>query len=89
MPSDAKVNNQKRDKLPTRALLTARAPALRMNWELLYDRFRPRFALEARRFMGAAQFSGSRQSFDELFRAFSEAIEVTAIQRSVPRWEPK
>lgn len=88
MPSDAKVNNQKRDKLPSRALLTARAPALRSNWELLYNRYRFRFALEAQRFMGSGEFSGGRQSFDELFRAFSEAVEVTALQRSVPRWEP-
>ncbi len=88
LPSDPKVNNQKRDKLPEQKLLAARKSAITGNWQIMYETYRSRFSLEAGRLIGSRTFTGTAADFNNLFHALTESVEITALQRSVPRWTP-
>ncbi len=83
LPSHPKVNGDKSDKLPTRELLRARRDAIAHCWTLAREAFPRRFAAEAR-----AQTGLESPDLAALFDALAEAVEVTAIQRACPRWEP-
>jgi SAM-dependent methyltransferase/SOS-response transcriptional repressor LexA len=85
-PAKPDVNNAKRDQLPTQRLLQSRRGSLIDCWELLYDAYPDRFMREAAGLCGGSISTSNWQA--PLFSRFAEAIEVTATQRSVPRWDP-
>jgi hypothetical protein len=91
LPADPKVNNRKRDLLPARNLLIHRKDVIMDYW----DRFTAsdiagvkkvdqRFKNEYGRFTGKLFGSDWHET---LFAAVVEAVEFTAIQRGVGRWE--
>ena len=86
LPADSKVNNAKRDKLPARDLVLQRKDAFVYCWEALYETYDKRFEYETRKFVGERYSKSNWKNL--LFNTFAEAVEVTAIQRGVPRWDP-
>lgn len=87
LPARHEENNAKRDKLPTQRLLQRRRDAVIGHWEALRTAFPERFDREAANLCGVPHFA-QRDWQAGLFSRFSEAVEFTAVQRSVPRWEP-
>jgi SAM-dependent methyltransferase len=83
LPVHAQVNQRKADLLPTTRLLEACRPAILGCWQLTRQAYPRRFAGEAR-----AQLGNESQDLGALFSALVEAVEITALQRAVPRWEP-
>lgn len=83
LPSHTRVNQAKSDKLPTRDLLRARRHAIVHAWSLGRDAFPRRFAEEVH-----AQTGEHDADLGRLFDALVESVEVTALQRSCPRWAP-
>ncbi len=78
------VNNQKRDRLPSRDLLSDRKECLIHYWEALRERYRLRFDREACSIMGFVKTPDNWHTL--LFNIIAEAIEITAIQRGCERW---
>lgn len=85
LPADSKVNGQKSDRLPSRELVRNRRDCIVHYWAQVNDAFPARFEYEAEKFMGA-QFDRSNWE-TRLFATFAEAVEVTAVQRGVERWD--
>lgn len=85
-PARPDVNNAKRDHLPSQRILQKRRDALIGCWEMLHAAYPERFMREASGLWGGLIPSGNWQA--PLFSRFAEAIEITATQRSVPRWDP-
>ena len=85
MPADRKVNGSKSDKLPTGELLISRQYAVQGNWERLRTKFPEPFDLQAYHLLGKPLTTSSGWKA-ELFSRLREAVEVTAIQRGVVRW---
>lgn len=85
-PANAAANNAKSDRLPTADLLRRRRGSIIGCWELLSAAYPSRFEREASRFVGRAALPPSWQAL--CFSRFAEAVESTAIQRQVDRWEP-
>lgn len=83
LPAAPSVNAQKRDRLPTRSLLLSRRSAILECWATLRDAYPRRFATELGRLAG-----DEGADTDTGFDALCEAVEVTALQRSVVRWAP-
>ncbi len=81
-PANSAVNQSKSDRLPTADLLLRRRDSIIGCWELLSGAYPDRFKREAAR----AALPSSWQSL--CFSRFAEAVEATAIQRQVDRWEP-
>jgi phage repressor protein C with HTH and peptisase S24 domain len=88
LPADPKVNNQKRDKLPSHDLLLARKDCIVDYWEKMYEAFENRFEFESSKFAGKHAFE-TKNWENKLFAALTEATEITAIQRGIVRWEPE
>ncbi len=88
LPATRAANNSKRDRLPTRRLLYRQRDSVTGYWEALRGAHPPRFEREACRFGGSTVFSGSDWQ-GRLFEALAEAVEVTAVQRGVERWQPE
>lgn len=83
LPADPKVNNRKRDLLPSKNLLMDRKEVIKEYWDKLNVSLDWRFKNEIRKFTG----KDYRMDWHEtLFAAVVEAIEFTAIQRGVGRW---
>ena len=87
VPTDAKVNLNKSDKLPTSQLLVERRPAISQAWDTLRDQLPMVFDVQATHLLGE-QLPAIGRWHDILFARLREAIEVTAAQRGVERWEP-
>lgn len=85
--ADPKVNLNKSDKLPTRALLWERQPTLIRSWEVLRDHLPVPFEQQAQHLLGE-RLGCVGQWQTTLFARLSDAIEVTAVQRGVERWQP-
>lgn len=86
-PIDSVVNNRKRDRLPTSVLVKRRKSFIVDYWQLLRLNRPARFDYEMARFTGLSTFEpGNWES--RLFSFFLEAIEYTALQRGIERWEP-
>jgi SAM-dependent methyltransferase/phage repressor protein C with HTH and peptisase S24 domain len=85
-PARPDVNNAKRDLLPAQLVLQKRHDAIIGCWEILHAAFPDRFLREAAGLCGGTIPPGNWQA--PLFSRFAEAIEITATQRSVPRWDP-
>ncbi len=86
MPALPIINSQKRDRLPTHDLMTARKDCMVLYWERLREIHKQRFDTEAVKVIGSASLSRNWQ--DMLFGSVVEAIEVTAIQKGCERWRP-
>ena len=86
-PADSKINNRKRDKLPTLNLVEKSRDRLMYYWEMLNDHLHDIFISDFRRFTGRPGMPAGGWKLP-LYRAFSEAVETTAARRGVERWEP-
>ena len=87
LPAARTVNNQKRDRLPTRSLVLARKPLIIDYWTCMRKAHPERFAFEIEKLVGAGQGASGNWE-NRLFNAVAEAVEFTALQRGVERWEP-
>ena len=87
LPASPSANNEKRDRLPTFDLLRARKTCIIEYWTMLRALHPVRFAFEVGRLAGPAVARGDNWE-NGLFGALTEAVEFTAIQRGVERWEP-
>ncbi|HSA15257.1 MAG TPA: HNH endonuclease, partial [Spirochaetota bacterium] len=83
LPADPKVNNRKREKLPSRELLKSRRDIILGYWDLIREQYPSRFTNEYR-IMTGNPFNTNWQN--SLFSSISEAVEITALQRGVERW---
>ncbi|MGC9490954.1 MAG: methyltransferase domain-containing protein [Thermovirgaceae bacterium] len=86
-PASTSANRAKRDKLPTHRLILARKKAIQEIWQMQHDAFPNRFDTESSSFAGI-DLTEKVDWPESLFSFFSEAVEVTAIQRGAERWEP-
>ncbi|NCD34553.1 MAG: methyltransferase domain-containing protein [Spartobacteria bacterium] len=87
LPATKTANNAKRDKLPSRELVFSRKDCIIHYWEQMKDAYEHRFAFETSKFVGKSLESANNWQ-NSLFSAFSEAVEITAIQRGTQRWQP-
>lgn len=87
-PAASAANREKRDRLPTRRLLEHRRGTIQETWEAVSSRWPARFFHEAKVF-GEALDARATSWPDRLFRLFCEAMEITALQRGVDRWDPE
>jgi hypothetical protein len=85
VPADPKVNLSKSDKLPASELLQLRRPAILQMWELLRERLPDTFDRQAGHLIGG-QLPYSQGWKTTMFARYREAIELTGLQRGVPRW---
>jgi len=86
-PADSKVNNSKRDKLPSRKLINSCKKRIFNYWDMYYEEASNLFLHQAGNFCGS-RFTGlTNNTRESLFSAFSETVETAAEQRGVERWE--
>ncbi len=85
LPTESKVNGQKKGKLPAQELVKRRRDCIVGYWEQINQAYPARFKYEAEKFVGTVNFESTNWK-NRLFSTFSEAIEITAIQRGVERW---
>jgi SAM-dependent methyltransferase/SOS-response transcriptional repressor LexA len=87
LPADPKVNNRKRDKLVTRAVLFERGDDIIRNWRFVRSAMPDRFDFEISRTLLGRNFPEAQWEWPAL-SALAEAVETLAIQRNLERWEP-
>jgi SAM-dependent methyltransferase/SOS-response transcriptional repressor LexA len=87
LPASPAVNNQKRDRLPSRSLVLKRKDCMIHYWTLMRDHHPERFAFEVGRLAGV-EVARADNWENRLFGAVAEALEFTAVQSGVERWEP-
>mgnify|MGYP006266506289 FL=1 len=86
LPASPKVNNAKRDRLPTRPLIERRRDAIVEAWEMLFEAERGLFLEHAGSFTGHNVHEFGRREQDDLFSTFKDAVEYTARNRVAERW---
>jgi SAM-dependent methyltransferase/SOS-response transcriptional repressor LexA len=87
-PAHARINNQKRDSIPTWNLVQHQRDLIIQVWRTLHEQHPHRFEREAMTLLGRETFDKSRWEL-LLFSRFAESMESTAIQRGSARWEPE
>lgn len=87
LPTHPSINNAKRDFLPSQPLLHRRREKVIEYWEELRGVYPDRFDREASGLCGSSRWQ-KRNWKDMLFGRLVEAVEITAVQRCVPRWDP-
>lgn len=87
LPADSMINNKKRDKLPTHDLLVSRKDCIVDYWTRMRNSYTNRFDFEVEKFSGNLAIKTDNWE-NKLFASLAEAVEITAIQRGVERWEP-
>ena len=87
-PASPRVNNQKRDSIPTWNHVQHQRDLIIQVWRNLYGQHPHRFEREAMTLLGRDTFDKSRWEL-LLFSRFAESMESTAIQRGSARWEPE
>ena len=87
VPADPKTNSSKSDKLPATALLHDRRSEILLSWECLRAEMPEPFDRQAQHLLGKPLATHGTWKTD-LFSVMREAIEMTAIQRGVERWQP-
>lgn len=88
LPASRAANQDKRDRLPSRAVLGSRQSCIVGYWSRMRDVHSERFEFEAARLTGRTALQ--RGDWEEqLFGVVAEAVEFTAVQRGVERWEPR
>jgi hypothetical protein len=87
-PTNQEVNGNKSDKLPTNELIRRRKDLFVFYWENSRNKYPNCFDFEVSKFIGQ-EVSNLKSGWENiLFANFAEAIEITAIQRGVERWQP-
>jgi phage repressor protein C with HTH and peptisase S24 domain/SAM-dependent methyltransferase len=87
VPADGRVNNEKRDRLVARDLLTGSRDRIIACWQVQRSHMPRRFDVElSRTLLGRNQ--AEPQWEKPAFAALVEAVETLALQRGVERWEP-
>ena len=86
LPADPKINGQKSDKLPTQHLLKDRKDCIVDYWEKMHNAHSIRFEYESNKFAGKSCFKDQNWK-NKLYSSFQEAIEFTARQRGLERWQ--
>jgi phage repressor protein C with HTH and peptisase S24 domain len=87
-PTRQEVNSNKSDKLPTNDLVRKRKDLFVFYWENSRNIYPNCFDFEVSKFIGQ-EVSKLKSGWENiLFANFAEAIEITAIQRGVERWQP-
>lgn len=86
VPVTTKANSSKSDRLPSRELLHRSKSQLVYYWEAVRRVHPRRFDYEAYRLTGSHLNQGNWQA--DVFSGISSAIEYTAYQRGIERWEP-
>jgi len=86
-PADSKINNQKKDKLPSQGLIEKNRDKMVFYWEMLNENLPDIFNSDFSRFTGKENLHMDNWK-NVLFWTFSEAVETTASRRGVERWEP-
>jgi hypothetical protein len=79
------VNNEKRDRLPTQQILKASKERILHYWSKVKFFHSQRFDREAVALCGTLD---PRNWENRLFSGMADAVEITAVQRGVERWEP-
>jgi hypothetical protein len=59
LPAHPKVNNSKRDMLPSRRIMNKRKDVIKDYWDIINEKYPARFANETARFMGGTVSLGS------------------------------
>ncbi len=87
-PSNNEVNSNKSDKLPTNELIKKRKDIFVDYWKKSRDKYPICFDYEVSKLTGqdVSKLNGGWENI--LFANFAEAIEITAIQRGIERWQP-
>jgi SAM-dependent methyltransferase len=86
-PADSRINNRKRDKLPTRNLVEKSRDILMHYWEIMNEHLHEIFVSDFRRFTGLPALPAENWKHP-LYWSFTEAVETTAARRGAERWEP-
>lgn len=86
MPVLPRINNMKRDKLPSRPLLMRRKNCFIKYWETMCLARPVRFEMEVCRFVGSTSMPSNWKN--DVFNSVIEAVEITAAQKGCERWEP-
>jgi hypothetical protein len=68
--------------------LLDRKPIVLERWRLLRAAMPDAFDLQAQRLLGRS-IGGPLDWTDDLFTRLREAVELTALQRGIERWEPQ
>jgi SAM-dependent methyltransferase len=86
-PADPKINNSKRDKLPSRKLIESSRKRISNYWDMYFEEASNLFLYQAGKFCGVQFTDLTKDTKETLFSAFSETVEVAAEQRCADRWE--
>lgn len=86
-PADSRINNRKRDKLPTRNLVEKSRDILMHYWEIMNEHLHEIFVSDFRRLTGLPALPAENWKHP-LYWFFTEAVETTAARRGAERWEP-
>lgn len=88
MPSDAKVNNQKSDRLPSLRLLGESRTRMGAHWDCCYREYPEEFTMEIQRdLLGSGPLHDHWQA--HLFEALCDRIHLLRTQRGLDTWEPR
>lgn len=86
LPSLPRLNNAKRDALPTRSLLQERKGCIIDYWRIYYAHVPERFGRQARRALGLT--IGHTGWENVAFAGLQETVERLALTRGLGRWQP-
>ncbi|HNQ68811.1 MAG TPA: methyltransferase domain-containing protein [Bacteroidales bacterium] len=86
LPTSPQVNNQKRDRLPTRNIIVKRKDVIIDYWKIYKENYPIRFFNDSARFTGENTTNENWEN--SLFNTLAEAVEYTALKRGISRWEP-
>jgi 2-polyprenyl-3-methyl-5-hydroxy-6-metoxy-1,4-benzoquinol methylase len=86
LPCSSRINREKRDMLPSRNLIVKRKDSIITCWRLNKSFNKKRFFYEINRLLAEPMNNNSWEI--ALFDYLKESVEITALQRRVPRWEP-
>ncbi|MEI7900886.1 MAG: S24 family peptidase [bacterium] len=87
LPADARINNEKRDRLADRETLFRSREAIIGCWQITRHAMPERFDLELSRTLFGRNHAEAQWEAPA-FAALSEAVETVAVQRGVERWQP-
>lgn len=87
LPTDARVNNQKRDRLVSRETLLRSRDTVIACWQMARQAMPERFDSEINRTLFGRNFAETQWEASA-YSTFMEAVETLAIQRGVERWTP-
>ena len=88
LPAAHDVNSRKSDKLVTKRALQSSRDRVTYCWELMKEEAEERFKVEISRSLIRGPYSAANWQRNA-FEGLVENVEILAIQRGVPRWEPR